>query len=112
MSTPVNNPKRMNRIRFLGALWAVCLFSFLPPFAQPTHAQPFAKDEARSDTYFSQPAGISRKEAARRARDATDGKVIAIKPVKKGSEGYNVRLVVEGGRVVTVRVDRSGKVHR
>ena len=106
----------MYRNRLLNALCGAStiaiLFSLSLSIPQEAHAQPFPSEDARTDTFFSQPTGISRKEAARRARDATDGKVIAIKPNKKGKDGYNVRLVVDGGRVVTVRVDQSGKVHR
>ena len=116
MDRSTNNPKRMNRNRFFSrlctSLGATCLFCLSLLSSEVAQAQPFQGDEARSDNFFSQPAGISRKEAARRARDATDGKVIAVKPDKKGGDGYNVRLVVEGGRVVTVKVDQSGKVHR
>lgn len=111
MKSIANKPTSMIRHRLLTCIFAVSLFSLAWPLSGVA-AQPFASEESRSDNYFSQPAGISRKEAARRARDATDGKVIAIKPARKGNDGYNVRLVVDGGRVVTVRVDRSGKVHR
>ena len=113
-----NKLKRMSQNKTIVRARTVSLFvvmtAALLPMSSGVMAQPFTDTEkdARAESFFSQPAGISRKEAARRARAATDGKVIAIKPVKKGNDGYNVRLVVEGGRVVTVRVDGSGKVHR
>lgn len=75
-------------------------------------AEPHKKQGARSERYFTQPSGLSRKDAARQAKNATQGRVIAIKPINQGSAGYSVRLVVEGGRVVTVKVDQNGKVHR
>lgn len=112
MSRTVKHPKRMQSRLLSISFGVVCMFAMSLPFTQDAQAQQFPREDARSDNFFSQPAGISRKEAARRARDATDGKVIAIKPDKKGNDGYNVRLVVDGGRVVTVRVDQSGKVHR
>ena len=116
MSRTVNKTKRMYQNRWLSALCGAALlailFSLSLSIPNNAQAQPFPSEDARTDTFFSQPAGISRKEAARRARAATDGKVIAIKPDKQGKSGYNVRLVVDGGRVVTVRVDQSGKVHR
>lgn len=110
MQPVTNKLKPMKQRRF----FVVSLFCLLAVFAGPqiAYAQPFAKENARSENYFNQAPGISRKEAARQARNATQGKVIAIKPISKGSRGYNVRLVVDGGRVVTVRVDQSGKVHR
>ena len=109
MQTPTNTLKSMMRRRFVvGSLF--CLLASLITI-ETALAQPFASEQARPDNYFSQPAGISRKEAARRARNATQGKVIAIKPAGD-RRGYNVRLVLDGGRVVTVRVDQQGKVHR
>ena len=75
-------------------------------------ADPYKKQGAISDKFFTQPPGLSRKEAARQAKNATQGRVIAIKPINQGSAGYSVRLLVEGGRVVTVKVDQNGKVHR
>ncbi|NKB99750.1 MAG: hypothetical protein GKR90_14815 [Pseudomonadales bacterium] len=91
---------------FVVSLISICL---LTPIA---HAEPYKKANAQSESFFNQAPGLTRKDAARQARNATQGKVIAIKPIKKGNAGYSVRLLVEGGRVVTVKVDRDGNVHR
>lgn len=49
------------------------------------------------------------KQAATAARNEVGGRVISVKPQKKG-QGHRVRMLVEGGRVVTVDVDGKGRV--
>jgi hypothetical protein len=90
---------------FLVSLLSTCV---LAPIA---HAEPYKKPSTQPEGFFNQAPGLTRKDAARQARRATQGKVIAIKPIKQGNAGYSVRLLVEGGRVVTVNVDRNGNVH-
>lgn len=53
--------------------------------------------------------GVSARQAAAAARDKVGGRVISVKP-KKGGEGFRVRMLVEGGRVITVNVDEKGNV--
>ncbi len=81
-------------------------------FTGAVQAESYNKPDVRTEKRFTQTHGLTRKDAARFARDATRGRVIAVKPMKKGGAGYNVRLLMDGGRVVTVKVDRRGKVHR
>ena len=54
-------------------------------------------------------SSISAKRAASIARRQVDGRVLAIKP--RGREGgWHVRMLAEGGRVVTVAIDSQGRV--
>ncbi len=54
-------------------------------------------------------ASISAKRAASIARRQVDGRVLAIKPrVSEG--GWHVRMLAEGGRVITVAIDAQGRV--
>lgn len=68
-----------------------------------------APADLTSQKMFAEPTGVSAKEAAGLARDRVGGKLISIKPNRKQG-GYNVRLLVEGGRVVKVSVDPSGRI--
>lgn len=54
-------------------------------------------------------SSISAKRAASIARRQVDGRVLAIKP--QGREGgWHVRMLAEGGRVVTVTIDPQGRI--
>lgn len=90
----------------------IATISLLVCLTGAVQAESYNKSDARAEKRFTQTHGLTRKDAARFARDATRGRVIAVKPINKGGAGYNVRLLMDGGRVVTVKVDRRGKVHR
>jgi len=90
----------------------IATISLLLCLTGAVQAESYNKSDARAEKRFTQAHGLTRKDAARFARDATRGRVIAVKPINKGGAGYNVRLLMDGGRVVTVKVDRRGKVHR
>lgn len=53
---------------------------------------------------------LTAREAANAARQKIDGRVISVKPLRRGERGYRVRILAEGGRVVTLSVDEQGKV--
>jgi hypothetical protein len=53
-------------------------------------------------------AGISSGQAASIARGAYGGRVVSVQ--SGGDGGYKVRLLLDGGRVKTVRVDGRGSV--
>ena len=61
------------------------------------------------NNYMANPAGISAKQAATAARNHIEGRVLSVKPHSKNN-GYRVKLLVDGGRVVTVNVDGNGRV--
>jgi len=90
----------------------IATISLLLCLTGAVQAESYNKSDARAEKRFTQTHGLTRKDAARFARDATRGRVIAVKPINKGGAGYNVRLLMDGGRVGTVKVDRRGKVHR
>lgn len=101
----------LERRFFIAVLLGFVLSSPVESLAEPSE-RPYKKQGAGSEKFFGKPSGLSRKDAARQAKNATQGRVIAIKPINQGAAGYSVRLVVEGGRVVTVKVDQNGRVHR
>ena len=78
------------------------------PMAE-AHVVGMFQAQTKSNNYFSDQAGVSQRQAASAARSKIGGKVISVKPEKNG-KGYRVRLLVEGGRVVTVQVDPKGRV--
>ena len=95
----------MDKLKIATVSLALC-------FTGAVQAESYKKPDARTENLFNQAHGLTSKDAARFARDATRGRVISVKPINKGRAGYNVRLVVDGGRVVTVKVDRRGHVLR
>ncbi len=66
------------------------------------------------NNYMANPAGITAKQAAAAARNHIQGRVLSVKPHAKNphseNRGYRVKLLVDGGRVVTVNVDGNGRV--
>ena len=70
---------------------------------------------ARAETFqpnysleLAQKSGISMQRATAIVRRATGGRVVSASPTKNG--GFKVRVVLEGGRVKTVKVDRNGNI--
>ena len=63
-----------------------------------------------ANSFLSNQAGISPREAAAIARrQHHQGRVLSVKP-NQSIKGYRVRMLVDGGRVVTVNVDGKGRV--
>lgn len=76
----------------------------------PAQAAEDYRDITRNaaNNYVTQGSKISPKRAANIARRHVDGRVLKVKPARDG--GYQVRVLAEGGRVVTVVVDDHGRV--
>ncbi len=51
--------------------------------------------------------GISADQAAAIVRSAYGGRVVSVKPA---GNGWSVRVILDGGRVKTVRVDANGSI--
>ena len=87
---------------FIAIILAMSLVS-APVNAGPRYAQ--AQTEQAADVR------ISRDQAAAAARKATGGLVLKVKLEGKNKAIYRVRVLLEGERVRTVRVDaRTGRV--
>jgi uncharacterized membrane protein YkoI len=55
--------------------------------------------------------GISLEQATRIARSAYGGRVVSARASQRGGEsGYQIRMVLDDGRVVNVFVDRHGRI--
>jgi len=65
--------------------------------------------EATGLLMLAEKAGISMQQATAIVRRATGGRVVSASPTKKG--GYKVRVVLDGGRVKTYKVDRNGRMN-
>jgi hypothetical protein len=108
-------PRRIHRV--LGTLLLAALLALGAASAQgqvfpgggragtPPDAQA-PRDDGGADR-----AGISLEQATRIARATYGGRVVAARPTQRGGEsGYQVRLVLDDGRVVNAFVDRQGRV--
>ncbi len=69
----------------------------------------FLAQSSASNSYTSKTRSNDARKAATAARNEVGGRVISVKPGKEGA-GYRVRMLVEGGRVITVKVDSQGRV--
>ena len=59
--------------------------------------------------------GVSARQAITLAQEETGGRVLSSKAFNSGGQGakiYQIRLLVEGERVITVVVDAKGRVRR
>jgi len=83
----------------------VLLFAACGCFVSFTHADTYAPVFAQQ---LVQKAGLSMQEATAIVRRATRGRVVSASPTKNG--GYKVRVVLDGGRVKTYKVDRNGRM--
>ena len=88
-------------------------FLLLALWFGPAHARPplegIVKDASSNNLVA--PNGISLKQATAIARSETGGRVLSAKPYRRGGAvGYQVRLLIDGERVVNVIVDADGRV--
>jgi hypothetical protein len=88
----------MKTLRLL--LFAACL-----GVVSITHAENTSPVLAQQ---LAQQPGLSMLEATAIVRRATRGRVVSASPTKNG--GYKVRVVLDGGRVKTYKVDRNGRM--
>jgi len=74
-------------------------------FTSITHADTYTPVFAQQ---LAKKSGLSMQEATAIVRRATRGRVVSASPTKNG--GYKVRVVLDGGRVKTYKVDRNGRM--
>ncbi len=71
-----------------------------------------ARGDAVPPSNLVQQPAISVEQATAIARLETSGRVLSATPVEGGNRGYRVRVLLEGGRVTTVVIDRKGGVRK
>jgi len=71
----------------------------------------WSADQASAVKRLTAQPGPIPEAAANIARRETGGRVLSLTPIKGGQEGYRIRLLLDGGRVVTVVVDAQGNTH-
>ena len=69
-----------------------------------------APDREPPRNSFAPQPGMSIDQANRLLRGQIDGRAVAVVPVEGGRRGYRVRVLLDGGRIVTIRMDRSGRI--
>ena len=70
-----------------------------------------AEREPVQHTLAPQP-GVSEDRAVSLVREEVDGRVLSVVPIDGGRRGYQVRVLLEGGRIETIEVDPGGRVER
>ena len=85
----------------LWASWLVCL----PVAAMSAEREP----EQRN---FAPQPSVSQDRALDLVRQAVDGRVLSVIPIEGGRRGYEVRVLLEGGRIQTIRVNPRGRIER
>ncbi len=82
----------------------------LPGLAAEGSAEPMPP--GASQLFDNQAQRISAKQAAAIARKEMEGRVLSVKPMLDKGAGYRVNMLLDGGRVVTVKVDPHGRIRR
>ena len=112
METPVFSKRPTYEKRFLAIVCSVLLacLSFTAVAAQGGQD---LKDLATTNgqSGFVSSPGISMEKATAIARGHTGGRVLSASPqIHNAGTSYNIRMLVDGERVVTVTVDHQGRV--
>jgi uncharacterized membrane protein YkoI len=71
-------------------------------------APAMAGGHGNNDGQNEQTSGMSAEQAASIVQRAYGGRIVSVKPA---GGGYNVRVLLDGGRVKTVQVDANGRLH-
>ena len=61
---------------------------------------------------FAPQPGLSIDQASRLLRGQVDGRPLSVIPLEGGRRGHQVRVLLDGGRVVTLHIDRDGRIRR
>lgn len=59
---------------------------------------------------FAPRPGLSLDQANHLLRGRIDGRAVAVVPLDGGRRGYQVRVLLDGGRIATIRMDRNGRI--
>ena len=70
-----------------------------------------AERESTQRTLAPQPS-VSQDRAVNLVREEVDGRVLSVVPIEGGRRGYEVRVLLEGGRIQTIRVGPRGRLER
>ena len=65
--------------------------------------------EPSRNSFAPQP-GMSINQANRLLRGQIDGRAVAVVPLDGGRRGYQVRVLLDSGRILTIRMDRNGRI--
>lgn len=55
---------------------------------------------------------VSQDRAVNLVREEVEGRVLSVLPIEGGRRGYEVRVLLEGGRIQTIRVGPRGRLER
>lgn len=80
--------------------------------AAPAHALQGRDDSRDSRADKRSERGITRDDAAERARRATGGRVLSIQEGARGDDGYRVKILTPDGQVRYYDVERNGRSRR
>ena len=61
---------------------------------------------------FAPQSSVSQDHALDLVREAVEGRVLSVVPIEGGLRGYDVRVLLEGGRMQTIRVSPQGGLER
>lgn len=87
-------------IRLAAAFTVVCVLAAAP-------VPVLAGGHGNNDSQSGQSSGMSAEQAASIVVRAYGGRVVSVKPA---GDGYNVRVLLDGGRVKTVQVSANGRL--
>ena len=61
---------------------------------------------------FAPQPGMSIDQVNRLLRGQVEGRAVSVVPVEGGRRGYKLRVLLDGGRIVSLRMDRDGRIRK
>ncbi|MCY4214720.1 MAG: hypothetical protein OXF68_13995 [Gammaproteobacteria bacterium] len=96
---------RLQALRTVLTRLLACLLMCLPLAAAAAEREPARRALAPQ-------SGVSQDRALNLVREAVDGRVLSVVPIESGRRGYQVRILLDGGRIQTIRVSPRGRLER
>ena len=90
-------------------LWMALAFAVYLGLFVPMVDASAAEREASEHGFAPQP-GLSIDRAVHLVREKVDGRVLSVTPIDGGRRGYEVRVLLQEGRVKTIHLDRDGRI--
>ena len=61
---------------------------------------------------FAPQPGLSIDQVNLLLRGQVEGRAVSVVPVEGGRRGYKLRVLLDGGRIISLRMDRDGRIRK
>lgn len=104
------SPRRVPQPRALGLAGLLAQVALCIALALNGALALAAPEREPSRNSFAPQPGMSINQANRLLRGQIDGRAVAVVPLDGGRRGYQVRVLLDSGRILTIRMDRNGRI--